>query len=169
MEEFLKIIEEINILKFPVHHRRVTLLEAKQTGDPLEFVRELIELARSAEWSTFSEESAICHLFLNSVKCDEARKICFKNSDGDSKKLIAELQTLKTLQNVDNQEGKAKSVFKANPVPNVTSKVIWRKIVGDSVKFAKGGGTKRIIAGKGMTLMNLQKPKQLMRKELLKH
>ena len=45
LEEFLKMIKEINILKFPVHHRRVTLLEAKQTGDPLEFVRELIELA----------------------------------------------------------------------------------------------------------------------------
>ena len=25
LEEFLKIIEEINFLKFPVHHRRVTL------------------------------------------------------------------------------------------------------------------------------------------------
>ena len=62
LEEFLKIIEEINTLKFPVHHRRVTLLEAKQTGVPLEFVRELIELTRSTEWSTFSEESAICHL-----------------------------------------------------------------------------------------------------------
>ena len=64
-------------------------------GEPLDFVRELIELARSAEWNTFSEESAICHFFLNDVKCDEARKICFKilrkNSDGDSKKLIAEL------------------------------------------------------------------------------
>ena len=128
LEEFLKIIEVINILKFPVHHRRVTLLEAKQTGDPLEFVRELIELARSAEWGTFSEESAICHLFLNSIKCDEARKICFKilrkNSDGDSKKLIAELQTLKTLQNVDNQGEKPNQFFNAQPVPNATSKVI---------------------------------------------
>ena len=78
LEEFLKIIEEINILKFPVHHRRVTLLEPKQTGDPLEFVRELIELARSAEWSTFSEESAMCHLFLNGVKCDEAKRFALK-------------------------------------------------------------------------------------------
>ena len=68
LEEFLKIIEEINTLKFPVHHRRVTLLEAKQKGDPLEFVRELIELARSAECGTFSEESTICHPFLNNVK-----------------------------------------------------------------------------------------------------
>ena len=42
LEEFIKIIEEVNILKFPVHHRRMTLLEAKQVGEPFDFVRELI-------------------------------------------------------------------------------------------------------------------------------
>ena len=109
LEEFLQVLETINISKFPIRQRRVTLLDAKQKGDPLEFVRELIELARSAEWGTFSEESAICHLFLNSVKCDEAKKLCFKilrkKPDGDTKKLIAELQTLRNLQNVDNQGG----------------------------------------------------------------
>ena len=92
LEEFLKIIEEVNILKFPVNHRRITLLEAKQMGEPLDFVRELIEFTRLAEWNTFSEECAICHLFLNSVKCDEARKICFKilrkKSEGDPRKLL---------------------------------------------------------------------------------
>ena len=60
----------------------MTLLDAKQKGDPLEFVRELIKLSRSAEWGTFS------------VKCDEAKKLCFKiirkNRDGDTKKLIAD-------------------------------------------------------------------------------
>ena len=82
------------------------MLEVKQKGDSLEFLRKLIELVRSAEWGTFSEESSICHLFLNNVKCDEARNICFKilrkNSDGDTKNRIAELQTLKNLQTVDN-------------------------------------------------------------------
>ena len=72
-------------------------------------MRELIE------WCTFSEKSTICHLFLNNVKCDEPKKLCFKilrkNPDGDTKKLIAELQTLKNLQNVDNQGGKVKPVF----------------------------------------------------------
>ena len=78
----------MNTLKFPVHHRRVTLLEAKQTGDPLEFGREFIELALSAEWGTFSKEIAMCHLFLNNVKCDEARKICFRilRKNADAKK-----------------------------------------------------------------------------------
>ena len=52
LEEFLQVLETINILKFPIHQRRVTLLDAKQKGDPLEFVRELIELARSTEWGT---------------------------------------------------------------------------------------------------------------------
>ena len=78
LEDFQQVLETINISKFPLHQRRVTLLEAKQKGDPLEFIRELIELARAAEWATFSEESAICHLFLNNVKCDEAKKLCFE-------------------------------------------------------------------------------------------
>ena len=46
LEEFLKIIEEVNMLKFPIHHRRISLLEAKQVGEPLDFVRELIEFTR---------------------------------------------------------------------------------------------------------------------------
>ena len=78
-------------------------------------MRELIELAQSAELGTISEESAICHLFLNNVKWDEAKKLCFKilrkNPDGDTKKLIAELQTFKNLQNVDNQGEKVKPIF----------------------------------------------------------
>ena len=93
----------------------MTLLEAKQKGDPLEFIWELIKFARAAEWATFSEESEICHLFLNNVKCEEAKKICFKilrkNPERDAKKCIAELQTLKNLQNVDNMGGKAKPMF----------------------------------------------------------
>ena len=116
LAEFQQVLEVINVVKFPVNQRRVILLEARQKGEPLEFLRELIELARAAEWSSFGEESAICHLFLNSVKCDESKKICFKilrkNQEGDTKKLIHKLQTLKNLQNVDNPGGgKAKPVF----------------------------------------------------------
>ena len=103
------------------------MLEAKQKSDPLEFLRELVELARSAEWSSFCEESAICHLFLNSVKCEESKKICFKilrkNPEGDTKKLISELQTLKNLQNVDNMPGgKAKPVFQRQTFPKCNLK-----------------------------------------------
>ena len=63
LEEFLKIIDEVSMFKFPVHQRRMTLLEAKQVGEPLDFVRDLIEFTHSAEWNTFSQESAECHLF----------------------------------------------------------------------------------------------------------
>ena len=111
---------------------------------PLEFVRELIKLAQSAEWGTFSEESAICHLFLNNVKCDEARKICFKilrkNSDGDTKKLIAELQTLKNLQNVDNQGGKAKPVFQRTACPKCNIKGHLEKDCWGQCKVCEGWG-----------------------------
>ena len=78
LKEFQEVLEVINVVKFPVNQRRVILLEAKQKGDPLEFLRELIELARTAKCSSFGEESAICHLFLNSVKCEDSKKICLK-------------------------------------------------------------------------------------------
>ena len=109
------------------------MLEAKQKGDSLEFLRELIELARSAEWGTFSEESAICHLFVNNVKCDKARKICFKflrkNSDGDTKKLIAELQPSKTCKRLitkgeNNNLTEPNKFFNIQPATNATSKAI---------------------------------------------
>ena len=80
LKEFQEVLETINIVKFPLHQRRVILLEAKQKGDPLEFLRELVELARAAEWASFCEESAIFHLFLNSVKCEESKKISLKCS-----------------------------------------------------------------------------------------
>ena len=132
------------MVKFPIHHRRISLLEAKQVGEPLDFVRELIEFTRLAEWNTFSEESAICHLFLNSVKCDEARKIWFKilrkNSEGDSKKLIAELQTLKTLQNVHNQEGKAKPVFQRTACPKCNIKGHLEKYCWGQCNVCEGWG-----------------------------
>ena len=80
LAEFQKVLEVIDVVKFPVNQRRVILLEARQKGEQLEFLRELIDLARAAEWSSFGEESAICHLFLNSDKCDETKKICFKGT-----------------------------------------------------------------------------------------
>ena len=88
-------LQVICIVKFPVNQRRVTLLEARQKGEPLEFLRELIEYARAVKCASFREESAICHLFLTSVKCEQSKKICFKllrkNPEEDTKKLIAEL------------------------------------------------------------------------------
>ena len=47
---------------------------------------------------------------------------------------------------------KPNQFFNAQPVPNATSKVIWRKIGGGSVKFAKAGGTKQSNAGRDLEL-----------------
>ena len=122
------------------------MLEAKPKGDSLEFLRKLIELVRSAEWGTFSEESAICHLFLNNVKCHQTRNICFKflrkNSDGNTKKLIAELQTLKNLQNVDNQGGKVKPIFQRTACPKCNIKGHLEKDCWGQCKICKGFGHK---------------------------
>ena len=76
LKEFQEVLEIINIIKFPLHQRRVIFLEAKQKADPLEFVREKIENVRAAVWLSFCEESAICHLFLNGVKCEDSKNIC---------------------------------------------------------------------------------------------
>ena len=73
--------------KFSLHMRRMELLDVTQTGDPLDLVRELVTLTLSAEWSTFSRQVAICHLFMRNVKCEQSKKICFKlfgeNLDGE--------------------------------------------------------------------------------------
>ena len=76
LKEFQEVLEIINIIKFPLHQRRVIFLEAKHKADPLEFVREKIENVRAAVWLSFCEESAICHLFLNGVKCEDSKNIC---------------------------------------------------------------------------------------------
>ena len=115
LEGFLKLIDEVSMFKFPIHMRRMSLLEADQVGEPLDYVRDLIELTHSAEWN----ESAICHLFMRGVKCEESRKVCFKilrkNPDGDPKQLIAELQTLQTYP---DKEGKAKAILHREICPN---------------------------------------------------
>ena len=80
---------------------------------------DLVKLTLFAEWTTFSRESAICHLFLRGIKCEEKRKICFKilgeNPDGDSKQLISQLQALQTYPNKD---GKDKTINNPIICPN---------------------------------------------------
>ena len=49
LEDFIKLIDEASMFKFPLHMRRMKLLEATQTGDPLDFVRDFINLTLSAE------------------------------------------------------------------------------------------------------------------------
>ena len=39
LEDFLKLFEEVSMFKFPIHTRRMTLLEAAQVEEPLDYVR----------------------------------------------------------------------------------------------------------------------------------
>ena len=100
------------MIKFPVHQRRMSLFEAKPSGDSLTFLRELTEFARVADWKTFNQEAAVCHLFLNSVKCEEAKKACFKllakNPEGDIRKLVMALQSIEAYP--DKEIAKVKPV-----------------------------------------------------------
>ena len=70
---FLKQMEEVALIKFPLHQRRMIIFAAKPNRDSLTFLRELAENVRVADWTTFNQEAAVCHLFLNSVKCEEAK------------------------------------------------------------------------------------------------
>ena len=62
---FLQQIEMVALIKFPVHQRRMNIFAAKPNGDSLTFLRELAEHIRVADWTTFNQEAAVCHLFLN--------------------------------------------------------------------------------------------------------
>ena len=130
--------------------RRMTLLEASQTGDPLDFVRELTNLTLSAEWTTFSRESAICHLFMLGVKCEESRQICFKilgeNHDGDSKKLMSQLQTMQTYP---TQEGKVKEINNTVFCPNCHIRGYAKMDCWGQCGTCKGWGHKQIYCRQG--------------------
>ena len=98
LTSFQHLMDEVSLVKFPLHQRRMTAFNAKQTGDPLSYLRELIEHIRVADWATFNEEAAACHLFINSVKCEESKRACFKilpkSPQGNIKSLIKKLQSI---------------------------------------------------------------------------
>ena len=61
LEDFIKLIEDVSTFKYPLNTRRMNLFEATQTtDDPLDYIRDLTNLIRSADWTTFSSEKAIC-------------------------------------------------------------------------------------------------------------
>ena len=68
LTSFTRLMDEVSLVKFPLHNRRMTVFCAKQTGDAMAFLRELIENIRVADWATFNEEAAACHIFMNSTK-----------------------------------------------------------------------------------------------------
>ena len=44
----------------------------------MSFLREIIENIRLADWSTFTEEAAACHIFMAFTKDEEAKRACYK-------------------------------------------------------------------------------------------
>ena len=98
LTSFPRLMDEVSLVKFPLHNRRMTVFRAKQTGDALSYLREIIENIRVADWSTFNEEAAASHIFMHSTKCEESKRACYKilseSPQGDTKSLIAKIQAI---------------------------------------------------------------------------
>ena len=58
LTSFLKHTEEVSLIKFPLHQRRMVIFAAKPNGDSISYLRELIEHICVADWTTFNEEAA---------------------------------------------------------------------------------------------------------------
>ena len=43
LTSFQTLMDEVALIKFPIHQRRMVIFSANQTGDPLSYLRELIE------------------------------------------------------------------------------------------------------------------------------
>merc|ERR1712215_617310 len=95
IEEITTLLQRVAMAKFPIHQRRVDVFECKQKTDSKAFLRELTERVRMADWKTFDDQAAICHLFMNGCKGEEAKRACYKilteNPAGDTKLLMEKL------------------------------------------------------------------------------
>merc|ERR1711895_249309 len=72
------IMRKVSQAMFPIHQRRMEVFDCKQKSVSKTYLRELIDKVRMAEWKTFNEQAAVCHLFMQGCKSEEARKACFK-------------------------------------------------------------------------------------------
>ena len=64
LQSFHRLMDEVSLVKFPLHNRRMAVFRARQTGDALSYLREIIENIRMA---TFNEEAAASHIFMHST------------------------------------------------------------------------------------------------------
>ena len=80
---------------FPIHQRRMKVFDCKQKSNSKTYLREIIESIKMAEWKTFNEQSAACHIFMQFTKSEDARKACFKiltdNPEGCTKTLMEKI------------------------------------------------------------------------------
>ena len=110
---FPKIMDIVSREKFPIHNRRMRVFKSEQKGDTMSFLREIIENIRLADWSTFTEEAAACHIFMAFTKDEEAKRACYKIlSDlpqGDTKALMTKISAIEAFP--DNKLVFAKPVI----------------------------------------------------------
>ena len=65
IEGLTTLMNKVAQAMFPIHQRRIELFECKQKSDSKAYLRELTDRVRMAEWKTFNDQAAICHLFMN--------------------------------------------------------------------------------------------------------
>merc|ERR1712236_56482 len=108
IEELTTLMKKVAIAKFPIHPRRIEVFECKQKSDSKAYLRELTERVRMADWKTFNEQAAICHLFMNGCKSEEAKKACYKiltdNPAGDTKLLMDKLGEIESFPSGSRKE-----------------------------------------------------------------
>merc|ERR1711888_306056 len=78
LEMLPTIMDKVSQAIFPIHQRRMEVFDCKQKSDSKTYFMELMDKVRMAEWKTFNEQAAVCHLFMQGCKSEEARKACFK-------------------------------------------------------------------------------------------
>merc|ERR1712236_6814 len=111
--ELTTLMQMVAMAKFPIHQRRVDVFECKQKTDSKAFLRELTERVRMVDWKAFDDQAAICHLFMNGCKSEEAKKACYKilteNPAGDTKLLMDKLGEIESFP-TDRKREHAKAV-----------------------------------------------------------
>merc|ERR1711895_61899 len=87
---------------------------------------ELTDKFRMAEWKTFNDQAAICHLFMNGCKREEARKACYKilteTPGGDTKLLMEKLGEIESFPK-DGRGPKDHAKAVKQDEPNPTEKI----------------------------------------------
>ena len=158
------------MIRLSLYQRRLAIFAANQNGDSLTFLRELIEHICVADWTTFNKEATACHLFLNSVNCEKAKrayfKIISKNPEvGDMKSLLT-----KSIELYPDKEITAKSVVIREPCRTCNYKGHTTKDCSGSVSYVNVmstrhsyGETKRL-----MRILKSQKEQRKTRKRIRK-
>ena len=76
------------------------------------FLREIIENIRLADWQSFTEEAAACHIFMAFTKCEESKRACYKilteMPHGDTQLLMAKIQAIEAFP--DNKAHSVKPI-----------------------------------------------------------